>query len=533
MSSLPLTRILSGLAGLGLLALAWLLLAPPALGGKTSFVITTGNSMEPKLHAGDLVLVRERPSYRAGQIVLFRSSMLRRDVLHRIVAVENGRIVTKGDNNSHRDPGAVSPRRVYGEAVLFLPGAGRPLAWLRQPLNAAVVVFMLVFLALAGGRQVARRRVSQPERPVRLLAPVGAVSQHPGEVPLARIRTVLVAGCVAFALFAILAVVSWRVPRTAPQPVVQAYEHSGAFSYSAAVPRSVVYPSGRLETGDAAFTRLVRRLDVAFDYRFESARRHDVRGGIGIDATISDGAGWSRTIPIDVPAPFDGDGAQARGILDVRRLEALGQRMRTLTGSAASTFTVTLRPQVQVSGYAGDAVVDETFAPELRFVLDPLSLRLDAGTGDTAAALKPRQPGRVVEPRTAHLGLGPVAVSVAEARAFSALGLAVAFAVVLATATFLRRRMDRSEVARIAARYGDRIVPAATSISPDRQVTDVPNIESLMRLAGHYDRVVLCTSEGPHHTYLVDDGVAVYRYRTAAGAEAPRPASTASLPGRS
>lgn len=531
MSSLPLTRILSALAGLVLLALAWLLLAPPALGGKTSFVITTGNSMEPKLHAGDLVLVRERPSYRAGQIVLFRSSTLRRDVLHRIVAVENGRIVTKGDNNGYRDPGTVPLRQVYGEAVLFVPGAGRPLGWLRQPLPAAVVMFVLVFLSLAGGRQVARRRTSRSPETVRPLAPAGAASL-PGAVPLARIRTVLVAGCVSLALFATLAAAAWRVPGTAPQPVAQAYEHTGAFTYSADVPRSVVYPTGSLETGDAAFTRLVRRLDVVFDYRFEAARRHDVRGGIGIDASISDGAGWSRTIPIDAPAPFDGDVAHARGVLDVRRLEAIGQRMRALTGSAASTFTVTLRPRVQVSGYAGDAVVDETFAPELRFVLDPVSLRPDTGTGNRAAALKPRQQGREVELRPARLGLGPAALPVAEARAFSALGLAVSLAVVLAAGAFLRRRTERSEAERIAARFGDRIVPAATSIPADRWVTDVPDIEGLMRLADHYDRVVLRTSEGSRHAYLVDDGITVYRYRTATGAEAARKAGTSSLPGR-
>ncbi len=464
--------------------------------------------------------------------MLFRSTTLGREILHRIVAVEEGRFVTRGDNNDHRDPGRVSPGAIHGEAVLRLPGAGKPVAWLRHPPNAGIALFVLVFLSLAGGREVARRRPRPAVRPLQPVTsgamPTGLVSEGVG----AAARTVLLAGAVAFGLFALLAVIAWRSPGTSAHPVGRAYEHTGSFSYSAEVRPSAVYPDGRVATGDTAFTRLVRRLDIAFDYRFDTGRRHDVRGGIGLDAVISDGAGWSRTIPIDSTVPFDGDTARAEGVLDLRRLEALGARMRALTGAGASTFTVTLRSQVRIAGYAGEAVVDEEFAPELRLVLDPYSLRLDTG-GDSTTALAPRQPGGVVEERENRIGIGALAVPVADARAFSGLGIGIALLVLIGAAALLSRRPDGSEDERIEARYADRIVPAATEIPEGRWVTEVADMESLIRLADHYDRVVLRMSDGAYHAYLVDDGVAVYRYRSGSGTEATPALGTSPLPGRS
>ena len=149
------------------------------------------------------------------------------------------------------------------------------------------------------------------------------------------------------------------------------------------------------------------------------------------------------------------------------------------------------------------------------------------------SALAPRQPGSVVEEREHRIGLGAAAVPVADARAFSGLGIGIALLVLTGAAVLLSRRLDGSEAERIEARYAGRIVPAATEIPEGRWVTDVADMESLVRLADHYDRVVLRTSDGAHHAYLVDDGVAVYRYRAGSGTEGARAPGTSPLPGRS
>ena len=59
------------LLGLAALATAWSFLAPGALGGSTSYVVTHGSSMAPRLKAGDLVLVRRQSTYRVGEIVAY------------------------------------------------------------------------------------------------------------------------------------------------------------------------------------------------------------------------------------------------------------------------------------------------------------------------------------------------------------------------------------------------------------------------------------------------------------------------------
>jgi hypothetical protein len=53
---------------------------------------------------------------------------------------------------------------------------------------------------------------------------------------------------------------------------------------------------------------------------------------------------------------------------------------------------------------------------------------------------------------------------------------------------------------------------------PDgRWVTELPDIDSLVRVADRYDRVILHCAGAQSDEYLVDDGVTVYRYRAHRG----------------
>src|SRR6476646_10021557 len=97
-------RLTALLVGLAALAAGWFFLAPPALGGDTAYVVTNGVSMQPRVHTGDLALVRPVGAYHVGDIAAYRSRTLHRTVLHRIVAVTRHGYIFKGDNNSWRDP---------------------------------------------------------------------------------------------------------------------------------------------------------------------------------------------------------------------------------------------------------------------------------------------------------------------------------------------------------------------------------------------------------------------------------------------
>jgi signal peptidase I len=130
---------------------AWLLFAPPLLGGSTRYAVVEGSSMEPGLSRGDLVLVRAGGKPAVGDVVLYRDQSMGVRVLHRVTAVEDGRLVLQGDANDFLDDARPLPSEVIGTYWFSVPRAGAVVLWLAQPLHAALLAFILTIVALAGG----------------------------------------------------------------------------------------------------------------------------------------------------------------------------------------------------------------------------------------------------------------------------------------------------------------------------------------------------------------------------------------------
>lgn len=132
---------------------------PTALGGATSYVIVSGQSMLPALHEGDLVFLRSQDEYAVGDVVAFHPPPgdIAHDavVIHRLVAgdVQDG-FIAQGDNNDHLDPWDVQPSQVLGEQWLTVPKVGLLLAWVRSPLGLGLLAAGLgVYLTLAWERR--------------------------------------------------------------------------------------------------------------------------------------------------------------------------------------------------------------------------------------------------------------------------------------------------------------------------------------------------------------------------------------------
>lgn len=139
---------------LAVLATAWWLLAPPTFGGSTSFTNVDGSSMLPKLQRSDLVAVREAKSYKVGDVVAYRSPLIHRVVLHRIVRVRaDGHFVLRGDNNSYLDPDHPDRSQIVGKLWFHVPTAGRAVEALHVPWVVAAVAAILVLVLGLGGRQ--------------------------------------------------------------------------------------------------------------------------------------------------------------------------------------------------------------------------------------------------------------------------------------------------------------------------------------------------------------------------------------------
>ncbi len=59
-------------------------------------MVTSGVSMEPRFHTGDLAIVRPVSNYRVGEIVAYWSTVLHTVVLHRIIAKDGNYVCIQG-----------------------------------------------------------------------------------------------------------------------------------------------------------------------------------------------------------------------------------------------------------------------------------------------------------------------------------------------------------------------------------------------------------------------------------------------------
>lgn len=129
-----------------MLAVTWFFfLRPVALGGPASYVIVSGISMEPRLHTGDLVIVRTAPAYQVGDLVAYQvprgQPLAGNLVIHRIVGGDAATGFTmKGDNNKAADPWHPRGQDIIGKGWAEFPGSGRLLLVARQPLVLASLI---------------------------------------------------------------------------------------------------------------------------------------------------------------------------------------------------------------------------------------------------------------------------------------------------------------------------------------------------------------------------------------------------------
>jgi signal peptidase len=131
-------------AVLVLVALLAVLGWPRSMGGRASYSIVSGHSMNPTYHTGDLVVLVPERTYHVGQIVVYRipagEPASGQFVVHRIVGGSNVTgFITKGDNNPSIDIWTPHNIDIQGRAVLLVPQAGWVLRQGRDPLLYAVL----------------------------------------------------------------------------------------------------------------------------------------------------------------------------------------------------------------------------------------------------------------------------------------------------------------------------------------------------------------------------------------------------------
>lgn len=493
------------------LAITWsIVLRPDFLGGPASYIIVSGESMEPALRSGDLAVLRKQEDYHPGDVVAFAVGG-GDAVIHRIVGgdAEEG-FRTQGDNQERPDLWRPTPDDIGGSMWFSIPGGGRVITYLQQPVLLALIAG-IGSLGLFGSRRRRRRRARHLyERPRRKQRATNGDFSLRGAGPMLLILATLTLVVGGGTLFMLL-----QPEKRVVTSERTRYEHAGEFRYTATVTPSVVYESATVESppdgspGPPIYTSLLRNLRVDFDYALKAEGPAQVEGDISAYLSISAGeGGWTRTLSLLDSSPFEGTSASAGFHVDIDRIRSLIAVAEEQTGFSPSRYQLAVVARIDVSGEV-EGPVDEVFLAELPMELGSTLLSIDENLVVSEVVTEPEQ---VIVAN--HLELVGLSVPVGLGRAVLWTTLAMLLVAGGGYALAVRRSLGRGPVAWIRLRYGPLIVPV-TGTSPDQaRPVEVTSISDLVRLAKGAEQMVFYDQPGPgEHRFFVPDGPVTYEYR--------------------
>jgi hypothetical protein len=292
------------------------------------------------------------------------------------------------------------------------------------------------------------------------------------------------------------------------------------FSYTAQVPQTSAYDGTTVTAPQPVFRALADTVDVTYRYA-------GTPGTLAVSAELSAASGWRSTVPLQDAEPVgaEHDGAVT---LDLATLQQRAQDAGEVIGIPSSSLTVAVVPTVTLDGGG-------SFAPRLELTLDDSTLK---PAGELTVTEATSTDGTRTEPnRITALGRS---LDVRTARAAGSIGVLAALIATMVLAALARLAGPVAESDRVRRRYGDLILPVLPiALAAGRPVVDVPDVESLAKLAERYGLLVLAWSRSGVDTYLVQDESTTYRYR-AGGQPEPvsevpvqqHPHDTTVLPGR-
>ena len=459
------------------------------------------------MHNGDLAIVRAASEYRSGEVVAYRNPDIG-PVIHRVLAIEEGRFVFQGDNNSWVDSYSAAQSDLIGALWVHVPRIGALMEGARGsgalPILGGLggVILMVNFL---GGSDKSpttkrRRRVTRPESRTQL-----------GESA----QSILAALGMALAGFSILGFLAFSQPTDHSGHKDVGYEQSGKFSYSANVPGAAVYDTDVAGTGDPVFRKLASQVDVDFTYAFTAMSPSDINGTQQLVAIVTDTNGWRRTLPITDLEPFDGTSFSTHAMLDLNRIQATIDSLEVETGIKKDHHEIFVVPEVTTTGTVAGQLFADRFEPRLGFRFDAYQLQMLPPGPKEADPRTPSQSSSVQVPQLEANTISALGakLTVADARRLALLGITFAVGGGIMFAFFFLKGIGRNESARIAARLGNALVSVRSDGPRTGRIIDVDSIEDLARLAERAGALVLHEVEGNLHQYFVEGEGVTYRVR--------------------
>ena len=391
-------------------------------------------------------------------------------------------------------------------------------------------------LLLTGGVFARRRRRRLRDRRTGVATP-----RAPRSLPLGASEpavAILAIGGVVLLPFLALALLAFSRAPSTRHTVQIPYTQSGTLTYSADTSPNPAYPDGVAKTGEPLFTQLVNDVNLRFDYAFATKATHSLTGKGSFLLLVTANDGWHRTLPLGSPIYFKGAHATITGTLSLSYLFGLTRSIQAATRVEGS-YEFAVVPNVVTSGSVEGVPLHASFSPAIPFSIESNEINLQdrdgsfsnpsalvAGAGKRSAAgtlpteLTPNTSGATTGEQSTPLtlALGPWHVSVSAARTLALSAIGIILAALLAILALLQPllalvRPLRDQSASIQARYARMIVPVAhVSRLPGDAVIDVSDMESLVKIAEHYDRSILREETSDGDAYWVTDESGQFRY---------------------
>lgn len=525
---------------LTLLVATWFLLAPVQAGGQAVYVIVAGQSMEPNLHFGDLVIAHKASDYQVGDVVAYLNADLDRYVIHRIIGEENGRFQLQGDNNAWVDGYLPAPQEILGRLWVRLPRFGLTMQKLREP------VYMALFAGAIGSLVAAtlfvskrkKQSMKEKENPQQTwmkfrgwLSSLGRSTSagRPPEAALvtsnrdpyreragrrSMVETAFFALAVVAFLSFMLGLLAFTRPPTLAVPDDLSYHHLGFFSYSADAPKGV-YDTPTIRSGEPVFPSLTCSVALTFYYTLAAAPLESVTGTYQVTAILAHPqSGWQRTIPLQEQTPFTGSTFNTLAELDLCEVVNLVESVEAITSERPGAYYLSIQPQVSVTGLYAGRSLDATFEPELVFQYDRTQFFL-VRRGEGEDPLNPRETGILHEekivPNTVTLFGAELSVPALRPIALVGLALSLGGLAVLGFQLESLSRKDRGAFVRM--KYDPLVIDVQGSgLRLHTHPVEVSSIDDLAKLAEKHSAMILHESHPEADHYLVYAGGLSYAY---------------------
>jgi signal peptidase I len=474
-----------------------LVFAPKQVGGAVTYVIVDGNSMEPDFSRGDLVLVRTKPTYGVGDAVVYRNAEMKSFVFHRIVDMELGRYILKGDNNSWLDSYLPAQEEIVGKLWLRIPKLGTIIELARVPLNMSLLVGVL------GG--------------VLMFDLLKKPSKHNKEKTVPSIQfggmpviLYILGLCALF--FLATGIYAFTRPLYSPVEKIP-YQQEGYFYYSATGTPGV-YDSEMVRSGEPVFPKLTCFLNIGYTYTLTGDRLQAVNGTHKMYARIMDEqSGWVRTIPLNADTLFSGNSYFTLAALDLCQIEAIVNLVEKEAGLNQINYTMEIVSEAAFAADVNGTAVVDTFSSSLVFRYDKIHFYL--ASTKSQDPLRSSQAGLAggTETKVNTIPLLGLALPIWVVRFTALLGFVFSLLGFIYVGMQVYQTMSRSEDGLIRLKYGSMLMDVyEQTFEPSSTIIDVTEMDDLAKLAERHGTMILHMQRNFLHYYFVQSSGTTYRY---------------------